>query len=295
VIQRQPIRQPSSGQVDPGWLAALLARAQQPARSPRVPLYIGGHAVGSVERSIDFGVLTNTGAHEQLLKREQFSPDSVPAWSLHEGDLGLAEALRRLAQCLHDANLGHVRRYWRNELLAVRNEAGEVMAGIERGVVRPLGLATRAVHLVGWTADGGIWVQQRAFSKANDPGQWDTLMGGMVSAQDDVQTALSRETWEEAGLHLHQLQALAAGGTVRLSRPSEDLLHDPQGIAYTVEDIDWYQAVLPKGLKPSNQDGEVEQFEWLTREDLIARLHANLFTDEAALILVAALNTGFPQ
>jgi len=27
-----------------------------------------------------------------------------------------------------------------------------------------------------------IWVQQRALDKANDPGLWDTLMGGMVSA-----------------------------------------------------------------------------------------------------------------
>jgi 8-oxo-dGTP pyrophosphatase MutT (NUDIX family) len=214
---------------------------------------------------------------------------------LHAGQLGLEEALQAVAQGLREANLGHVRRYWRNELLAVRDDAGQVIAAIERGVVRPLGLATRAVHLVGWTADDRMWVQQRAFNKANNPGQWDTLMGGMVSAQDDIQSALARETWEEAGLHLSQLQALAPGGAVRMSRPSEEPVHDPKGIAYTVEDIDWFQAVLPDGLVPSNQDGEVERFERLTRAELVDRLHANLFTDEAALILVAALQSNWPQ
>ena len=69
---------------------------------------------------------------------------------------------------------------------------------VERGAVRPLGIATQAVHLVGHAADGRIWVQQRALNKANDPGLWDTLMGGMVSAADTVATALVRETWEEA-------------------------------------------------------------------------------------------------
>jgi hypothetical protein len=62
--------------------------------------------------------------------------------------------------------------------------------------VRPLGIATRAVHLVGVCADGSIWVQQRSEDKANNPGMWDTLMGGMVSAADGLAEALARETWE---------------------------------------------------------------------------------------------------
>jgi hypothetical protein len=86
-------------------------------------------------------------------------------------------------------------------------------------------------------------VQQRALDKANDPGLWDTLMGGMVSAADTVATALARETWE----------------------------------------------VVPEGLAPVNQDGEVAQFALLDRAELLHRLAQNQFTTEAALILVAAL------
>ena len=42
--------------------------------------------------------------------------------------------------------------------------------GVERAVVRVLGITTRAVHLVGFAPDGRVWVQQRAFDKATDPG-----------------------------------------------------------------------------------------------------------------------------
>jgi hypothetical protein len=58
---------------------------------------------------------------------------------------------------------------------------------------------------------------------------------------------------------------------------------------YVVEQVDWFDCVLPDGMVPVNQDGEVEQFELLDRRSLIARLEQNQFTTEAALVLVAAL------
>ena len=74
------------------------------------------------------------------------------------------------------------------------------------------------MHLSGRSPDGRTWVQQRALDKANAPGLWDTLMGGMVSAQDTMDTALARETWEEAGLHLDALGAARR----QLHRPPPD-------------------------------------------------------------------------
>ena len=137
--------------------------------------------------------------------------------------------------------------------------------------------------MVGQAADGRIWVQQRALDKANDPGLWDTLMGGMVSAADTVATALARETWEEAGLRVNALQSLQPGGRVTLRRPTE-----LGSGGYMVEQIDWFSAVVPEGLEPFNQDGEVAQFALLDRAELLYRLAQNQFTTEAALILVAA-------
>ena len=148
-----------------------------------------------------------------------------------------------------------------------------------------LGLATRAVHLVGTTPQGQVWVQLRAHTKPNNPGQWDTLMGGMVSAADSLQTALERETWEEAGLSLEHLQDLVHGGQVHLRRPSRE----GAGTGYMVETIDWFRAVVPAHLSPVNQDGEVERFEALELAPLGDRLAQGAFTLEASLVLAQYL------
>lgn len=211
-----------------------------------------------------------------LLKCER---NGAEGWQLDgEATTGLAW----LAEALRDAGLAHA---WRNEQLAVPNVAGEYVATVERAVVRGLGITTQAVHLVGVSPDGRHWVQQRAFNKPNDPGLWDTLMGGMVSAADSVQTALVRETWEEAGLRLEALQDVRQGGVVSTRRPCED----GGGAGYVVERIDWFVATLPEGLVPQNQDGEVERFELIDEAELWRRMLNGEFTTEAALIQAAYL------
>jgi len=122
-------------------------------------------------------------------------------------------------------------------------------------------------------------------SKSNDPGMWDTLMGGMVSAADTIQTALVRETLEETGLRLADLQAVTHGGRITTRRPSAD----GAGAGYVVEHIDWYHGVMPEGMVPENQDGEVAQFGLWERREVMARMPQDHFTTEAALILAAAL------
>ena len=50
------------------------------------------------------------------------------------------------------------------------------------------------MHLVGETSDGHFWSAAACAGSLNDPGQWDTLMGGMVTAIDTPESALERET-----------------------------------------------------------------------------------------------------
>jgi len=147
--------------------------------------------------------------------------------------------------------------------------------------VRPLGIATHAVHLVGQRADGRVWVQQRALDKATDPGLWDTLMGGLVSAHESIATTLERETWEEAGLRITELDAVRAFTRISVRRPVSD--------GYMVEHIEVFEAVVPDALTPQNQDGEVERFDCITRHELHERLRSDTFTLEAALILTSWL------
>ena len=262
--------------LDPHWLAGLRTGASLAPLRPRLPLRAGEAAIGSVEPGVLERILPlhlpAGGAVLTLV-------DGGAAWQV-QGELTSSLAL--LAAALRDAGLAHA---WRDEQLAVPDTQGRRVATVERAVVRVLGITTHAVHLVGLAPDGRVWVQQRSQDKANDPGLWDTLMGGMVSAADSVETALVRETWEEAGLVASRLLNMARGGRVTTRRPSSD----GGGTGYVVEQIDWYKAVVPDGMVPLNQDGEVQGFELLGHAALLERLHRNAFTQEAALILCDAL------
>lgn len=220
-------------------------------------------------------VKANEYGGKQLLKEEQ------PGWHLEADEGDVTATLSQLANLMRRAGMAGA---WRNEQLAVRNEQGVQIGTIERGAVRPLGIATLAVHLVGQTPDGRFWVQQRAFNKPNDPGKWDTLMGGMVSAEDTVAMALARETWEEAGLHLGGLKNLRHGGRHSNCRPSSD-----GAAGYMQEFIEWYIATVPDGLTPVNQDGEVAQFVLMDKAQLLEGIKRGDFTLEAGLIFVSAL------
>ncbi len=301
---------------DPVWLARLHARASLAPLRPRVALCWGEHVIGSVLSNLvsEMGVKSPSMLDSLLFKSEYLKHGKpTPAWRIgtvpdakwsgaqvtaagakpgHAASL--SASLAAIAQALHDANLGHVRHHWRNEQLGVCSDSGQRLGSVERGAVRPLGLATQAVHLHGLAPDGRVWVQQRALTKSNDPGLWDTLMGGMVSAHDTLDSALARETWEEAGIKPEQLHNLERCGLVAVRRPTADAGDggDDQGIGYVVESIAWYRCTLPHGLEPANQDGEVAQFKLLARHELIEWLERDQFTLEAALILVAALDPG---
>jgi 8-oxo-dGTP pyrophosphatase MutT (NUDIX family) len=264
--------------MDPHWLASLLASGQLPPARPRLPLLAGDAMIGSVEPNFlsQIRLQPISDGREQLSKEEHFGGW---VWRLRGEPTA---ALGALALALRDAGLAHA---WRDEQLAVTDAEGRRIGTVERAVVRVLGITTAAVHLVGQAEDGRFWVQQRAWSKSNDPGMWDTLMGGMISGADTLASALERETWEEAGLRLEQLRTVIRGGHVDIRRPCDD----GHGAGYVIERIDWYHCTVPDGQVPVNQDGEVERFVLMETGEMLEKMHANEFTSEAALIQAALL------
>lgn len=265
----------------PDWLTALHARADQPPRAPRLPLWAGAVPIGSVEADFwsKIGLQPPNHLCSLLLNQEHSERDG---WQLN-GEL--TACLAQLAQVMRAAGLTGV---WRDEALAVRDPQGRVLGSVERAAAQPLGIATRAVHLVGRHPDGRHWVQRRAQTKANDPGLWDTFMGGMVPVGDTLTRALGRETLEETGLDLGRLHRLAAGGSVRIRQPGPD----GGGTAYIIEDIDWFSCVVPEGVVPVNRDGEVDEFRLMPPDELLARMARDEFTLEASLIIWQALQEG---
>lgn len=260
----------------PAWVAAARARAVCAPAAPRMVLLLGAEPVGSVDAAI-FDQIGLQGFLDKRHKLSLVEHKGVPAWALQAEDA--TAALNALAQALRGAGRCGP---WRDEQLAVCAADGRRLATVERGAARVLGLATEAVHLVGCTPGGAMWVQQRAHNKANNPGMWDTLMGGMVSAVDSLDSAVQRETWEEAGLRPAQLSGLSPGGRVEFALPS-----DEGGGGYMIETIHWYRATVLEGVTPVNRDGEVERFECLGHAEVQARLAEGAFTPEAALVLAA--------
>ena len=257
-----------------GWRAHLRAAAECAPRRPRVPLAWDGQRFGSVEPDL----FARAGLAGSPLLRRCEARDG--AWEVQGG---LTPSLAQLAFVLRDRGLAHT---WRDEQLAVRNEAGVPLGTVERALARPLGIATQAVHLVATDPRGCHWVQQRAFDKPTDPGLWDTLVGGLVPASDTQDEALARESWEEAGLRLAQVRGLHYGGRLLTRRPFRELAH-----GYVVEFIDWYACTLPAGVAPANQDGEVAGFGCMPPAEVEALLAREGFTIDASLVLLAAFGS----
>jgi 8-oxo-dGTP pyrophosphatase MutT (NUDIX family) len=182
-----------------------------------------------------------------------------------------------VASTLHQANC---LKSWRNELLAVfSGERHHALGAIERAAVRTLGLLTKAVHLNAWTPNGQLWIARRSLTKSTDPGMWDTLAGGLISAGQDAEQALLRESFEEAGLAPRQLaQRSAMRHVQRICRRL------PEG--YQIEDVLASSCVLAAGVQPVNVDGEVMEIVTASVPEVLEKIVAGQFTLEAALVLL---------
>jgi 8-oxo-dGTP pyrophosphatase MutT (NUDIX family) len=251
------------------WLARARARADRPPRRARCLLLLGApgrsHEVGSVEPAVAARLAAAGLPITAHGDRRVIAPP-------------FDASLAAIARWLHDQGFCGA---WRNELLPVVGRDGRTLAVVERAVVRVLGLATFAVHLSGRGATGAVWVQQRAFDKATDPGRWDTLMGGQMAAGESIRSTLERETAEEAGLSLADLRSLRRVDDVLVRRPVAE--------GFVNERIAVFEAALRPDVTPINHDGEVARFECLAEGELAARLAAGAFTLEATLILGADL------
>ena len=253
---------------DAEWVRELHARTDAAPSSPRMPLgwlqsttHIGSIEPAWADRLIAAGLPLRTAVNG-------WNVNALRGAVLHAALADIAQALRGLGPAAR----------WRDERVTVADSAGKPVSRIERAAARALGIATQAVHLVGASPEGCVWVQQRAFDKATDPGLWDTMVGGLVSHGEGVRDTLTRETAEEAGLRLRSLVRVLPMGRVNVRRPV------PEG--YMIERIEMFQANVPRALEPVNHDGEVAAFACLPPDLLWQRLRDGVFTLEATLILL---------
>lgn len=243
-----------------------LAEARR-AREPRVPFFVRGATVGSVAK-----------AHLPALRAfaDAVRIDDTGVHALHDDP---SEALAPVNRALREAGLV---RAWRDELFALPDPGTlQTLARIERASARFWGTLTLGAHANGFVrgADGRpshLWIAQRSFTKATDPGMFDNLIGGGVGFGQTPRETLVREAFEEAGLAPHEAAGAEAGRVIGLAR---DI---PEG--YQQEWLYAFDIELPAGRTPSNQDGEVAGFRCLPLHEAAAVAADGSMTVDAALV-----------
>jgi 8-oxo-dGTP pyrophosphatase MutT (NUDIX family) len=248
----------------------------------RLPWRIAGVDVGSVASDLFDGLSLSQAWHR--------SRDG--GWSLEVPQQQADLELRTLAETL--AMHGRCGA-WRDELITVwacgPERHRQRVATIERAAARVLGLDTQAVHLIGQTTDGLVWVQQRSWSKPTHPGLWDTLVGGLVADSESLEQTLTRECWEEAGVDLGDMLDWRWVGHV----DSSHAMPDADGRGYLLERLHVAVGTLAPGQEPRNQDGEVAGFACLTVDLLTEWLSQGRFAPDAAVLLLDYVERSAPS
>jgi isopentenyldiphosphate isomerase len=152
---------------------------------------------------------------------------------------------------------------------------------IERSGFRHLGLRSRAVHVNGFTDEGQLVVGLRSALKRIDPGLYDNLMAGGMAAGESWKETFGREMHEETGLEASIWPHLSCAGTVHVGRV--------EGASWHSETLIICHVLLPMGVKPNNQDGEVERFATFDAQETLMRMRSGEFTRDAVLALALAV------
>jgi len=203
----------------------------------RLPLMIGADVVGYV---------TPTFAVEL----RAFAGFAVNAETVVVTDPAV---LPEVAQIL--AGRGFYR--FRREAFDVRaRPGGAVLTTIDRGALPAFGVMAEGVHVNGLVrrADGlHLWVARRAANKPLDPGKFDHITAGGISAGMGPMDTLIKEAAEEAAI-----PAALAAAAVKVSEISY-AMDRPEGLRRDL--LHCYDLALPESFVPRAADGEVESFE----------------------------------
>jgi len=192
----------------------------------------------------------------------------------------MAEVARKLAA-------GGLLSRWRNETYDIAAAADAPRKFVlERAAVRFFGYRARAVHINGLADSPGgtrMWVARRAHDKAIDPGMLDNMVGGGLASGLSIDETVVNESWEEAGIPASIAASARPSGTVEICREVPDGLH--------IETIYVFELVLPEGLTPSNQDGEVAEFHSMRLTEVLQALDGDApFTADAGLVALHCLS-----
>jgi 8-oxo-dGTP pyrophosphatase MutT (NUDIX family) len=161
-------------------------------------------------------------------------------------------------------------------------DSARSLAVLDRGAVPIFGVIGAGVHLNGVVrrANGPhLWIAKRSASKKLDPGKFDNLVGGGVSAGLTPTATLAKEAAEEAAIPA----ALIAAAT--LSAQIDYAMERPEGLRR--DRLYCFDLVLPEHFTPRAADGEVESFAlWPAKRIVEVMLAGDDFKFNVNLVLI---------
>lgn len=114
----------------------------------------------------------------------------------------------------------------------------------------------------------------------------DNIVGGGIAQGSNPIETMRKECFEEAGITEPELSSLQSTGTVTFyyDDPIRCVKDNSRGWQADTEYV--FDLELPTSFIPTPQDGEVESFQLLDLNQVLAKLLAREFTMEAAVVTV---------
>ncbi|KAF8548291.1 hypothetical protein OG21DRAFT_1449315 [Imleria badia] len=187
---------------------------------------------------------------------------------------------------------------WRNEMYPVyRNPFGVHLSDssnylfeMERSACSLFGVATYGVHMTVYHegADGSnvrIWTPTRSRTKQTWPGYLDNSVAGGIPSGMSTFEALVKESMEEASIeeNIVRTRAKCAGSVSYYFLTAEGRLQPEVQYVY---DLKVPSDVDPTAFQPKPLDGEVESFDLLPIDVVVAKMKQGLFKTNCAVVLI---------
>lgn len=226
---------------------------------------IAKHFVDEPAFSVTDTDITLDAQYDTVDKRNQVFADLGARWRQRE----LLDAL--------------LNQRWRDELYTVFGTDHNVYVLVERALLTLLGVVTYGVHVNGYQKKDGkiyLWVPRRSADRPMWPGLLDNTVAGGLGYPHGVEATLIKEAMEEAGLEEQYVRDHAtAAGVVSYCYLAEGNIVQPE-----VEYI--YDLVFDDETKPKPVDGELEDFQLMDVDTVIAKIRQGEFKPNCGLVII---------